>query len=354
LRARAHGIAIGDLPTGEWNAITDVAGVAVGEVTLFSGADEGAIRTGVTAVVPHGANVFADKVTAAVHCINGFGKPTGWAQIDELGTLETPIVLTNTLSVGHAFAGLVEHALRENPGIGAADGSVNPVVAECYDGDLNDIRGLAVQSGDVVAAIDAARSGPVREGAVGAGTGMTCFGWKGGLGSASRLVPGSRPEWTVGTLVLANFGRPGDLTIQGVEVGREVRPPGPAARSREPGGSVVVVLATDAPLDARQLGRLARRAQNGLARLGGDCEHGSGEVVIAFSTTHGRGEPAIPRETATLVNPLFRAVADTVEESVLNALLGAETVTGRGGVTVHALPVDRVVPLLRQRVRTSR
>lgn len=343
-RAREVGLRLPvDQVTGSANAITDVPGVRVGHRTCWSGEGEEALRSGVTAVLPHAGNLFRERVTAAVHTINGFGKPTGWQQVEELGVLETPIVLTSTLSVGEAFTGVVRHALAGNPGVGV-DGTVNPLVAECNDGDLSVSERLAVGVEDVLAAIDAAAEGPVSEGALGAGTGMTCYGWKGGIGTASRLVEAAGRSFTVGALVLANFGRPVDLTILGSRVGLllERGVPGPLS---EVGGSIVCVLATDAPFDARQLGRLARRTQNGITRTGGDCEHGSGEFAIAFSTTHSY-EPARGwADTPELMNPSFRAVAGAVEEAILNALFTADTVSGRSGRVVEGLPVDAVVRL---------
>jgi D-aminopeptidase len=349
-RAREAGIALaGDHVPGACNAITDVPDVRVGHVTRWEGEGPSALRTGVTAILPHGGNLFREKVTAAVHTINGFGKPTGWAQVGELGVVETPIVLTNTLSVGEAFTGVVRHALAENPDIGGVAGTVNPLVAECNDGDLSAIRQLAVTSDDVLLAIRDAQAGPVAEGAVGAGTGMTCYGWKGGIGTASRIVELREGRFTIGALVLANFGRPDDLTVAGSRVGDRLPRTHALAPGSEVGGSIVCVLATDLPFDGRQLGRLARRAQNGIARTGGDCEHGSGEFVIAFSTTHGRSEAsALPADSPQLMNPCFRAVASAVEESILNALFTAVTVTGVHDRVVTALPAELVVGLTGQ------
>jgi len=346
-RVREAGIALpGDHVPGAVNAITDVPDVRVGHVTCWEGEGASALRTGVTAILPHGGNLFREKVTAAVHTINGFGKPTGWPQVAELGVLETPIVLTNTLSVGEAFTGVVRHALAENPDIGGIAGTVNPLVAECNDGDLSAIRRLAVTSDDVLRAIQDAQTGAVAEGAVGAGTGMTCYGWKGGIGTASRIVELPEGRFTIGALVLANYGRPDDLTVAGSRVGDKLPRPNGLPPGSEVGGSIVCVVATDLPFDGRQLGRLARRAQNGIARTGGDCEHGSGEFVIAFSTAHGRADaPVLPADGPELMNPCFRAVASAVEESILNALFTAVTVTGVDGRVVSALPTELVVQL---------
>jgi D-aminopeptidase len=348
-RARDLGIRLGTLEPGPGNAITDVGDVRVGHVTII---DEGSAsprrgpaRTGVTVVLPHGGNMFKQKVPAAFHVINAFGKAVGATQVQELGVLETPIALTNTLSVGAAFEGLVLHALSANPEIGRSAGNVNPVVAECSDARLNDIRALMVRPEHVLEAIAAARPGPVGEGSVGAGTGMICYGWKGGIGTASRTTGEGAGSHVVGVLVLANFGQPGDLRIDGVPVGESLRPPdspgtplaaapvsGPAQDTG--GGSCVVVLATTAPADSRQLGRLARRVQNGLAWTGTFGEHGSGEYVIAFSTAwlipHSPeaeqvAAPVLP-EDGPMMDLLFRAVAESVEEAVVNALLGAESV----------------------------
>lgn len=353
-RARDLGIRLGTLEPGPHNAITDVAGVQVGHVTII---DEGAsdpprgpARTGVTVVLPHGGNVFRQKVPAAFHVINGFGKATGSTQVTELGVLETPVALTNTLSVGAAFEGLVRHALAGNPDIGRSAGTVNPVVAECSDARLNDIRALAVRPEHVIEAIGAAAGGPAAEGSVGAGTGMICYGWKGGIGTASRMVSAGPGSWLTGVLVLANFGRAGDLRIAGVPVGESLRPPVPSPPTQDGGGSCVVVLATSAPADARQLGRLARRVQNGLARTGTFGEHGSGEYVIAFSTA--RRIPYAPAgdeltaaalpEDGPVIDTLFRAVTESTEEAVVNALLAARPVGAAAGGPGIPLPVSQL------------
>jgi D-aminopeptidase len=350
-RPRALGFKLGTGEPGPRNAITDVEDVRVGHVTLYSGevgGDGPIIRTGVTAVLPHGGNLFRDKVPAAAHVINGFGKAVGVTQIQELGVLETPIVLTNTLSVGVAFDGLVEQALRENGEICRSTGSVNPVVAECNDWLLNDIRGRHVRLEHVLAAIETAAEGDVAEGVVGAGTGMVCYGWKGGIGSASRVLAGDLGGNVVGALVLANFGRAEDLRIGSVPVGQVVTPPRDSNLGSTSGaeGSCVMIIATDAPASARQLGRVARRGQSGLARTGSFSEHGSGEYVFAFSTAatiphwpekevRATGEA---REDGPLMDALFEAAAEAVEEAIVNALFTAETVSGVDGFTAHALP----------------
>ncbi len=355
-RARALGVELGVEQPGPRNAITDVAGVRVGHATLWTGSEEEGgpvVRTGVTAVLPHGGNLFRDKVPAAVHVINGFGKAIGVTQVAELGVLETPIVLTNTLSVGAAFDGVVTHALGQNPEIGRTTGTVNPFVAECNDWRLNDIRGRHVRAKDVTEAIETATGGDVPEGTVGAGTGMVCYGWKGGIGSASRVLSAGFGGSTVGALVLANFGRSADLRIGALHVGRLLEPSHPPGFPATGGaqGSCIVVLATDAPANARQLARLARRAQSGLARTGTSSEHGSGEYAVAFSTAatipHWREGPFATSvelsEGGPYMDAFFQAAVEAVEEAVVNALFAAQTVVGLDGVTAYALPVEAVV-----------
>jgi len=351
-RARALGLALGRLSPGPLNAITDVAGVRVGHVTLIDAA--GPVRTGVTAVLPHGGNLFREKVVAAVHVINAFGKATGTTQVAELGVIETPVILTNTLSVGAAFEGLVRDALRHNPEIGRGTGSVNPLVAECNDSYLNDLRGLWVRPEHVLAAIEGASAGPVREGVVGAGTGMSCYGWKGGIGTSSRRVDATRGGYTLGVLVLANFGRARDLVIDGVRVGEVVTPPRQRLAAPPPAGSCIVLIATDAPASARQLGRLARRAQTGLARTGSFGEHGSGEYAVAWSTArtvpHWPAGPTLSAlelaEDGPVADALFQAVVEATEEAVIDALFTADTLDGRDGHIRHGLPVEEVLALL--------
>jgi D-aminopeptidase len=332
---------------GPNNAITDVGEVRVGHVTLCSGRE---IRTGVTVILPHPGNLFREKVVAAVHVINAFGKVAGTTQVEELGVLETPIALTNTLSVGVAWNGLVEHALRVTPSLT----SVNPLVGECNDSYLNDIRSRHVKPEHVLEAIDVAASGPVPEGVVGAGTGMTCYGWKGGIGTASRRTPAALGGYTLGALALANFGDPADLRIGGVSVGASLLPPPPAEAAS--GGSCVVVLATDAPASSRQLGRIARRVQNGLAWTGTFGGHRSGEYVFAFSTARTvpdrQAQPSLPvrelAEDGPAIEALFRATAEATEEAVINALFTARTVEGVDGHIQYELPVDEVLSLLQR------
>jgi len=362
VRARAMGIGVGDLETGRWNAITDVRGVAVGHHTLIRGAGalvpgRGPVRSGVTAIVPHGDDVFRSKVAASAHVINGFGKCTGLAQLLELGTLETPILLTNTLSVGMVADACVQWSVKIDPGIGISTTTVNPVVGECNDGYLNDIQGRHVRAEHVFAALDSAAAGPVQEGAVGAGTGMSAFGFKGGVGTASRCLPGSHGGFTVGVLLVANCGARRDLLMAGVPVGRELE--APAAEPSHSDGSVMVVIATDAPLAPHHLARLTRRAVHGLARTGAMSQHGSGDFVLAFSTSN-RIEHApvgltrrleLVEDNGPLVDGLFRCVVECTEEAVYNALLMAETMEGRDGHVSQALPVAELKKLLRRYVR---
>jgi D-aminopeptidase len=359
-RLRDLGVTPGILPAGPLNAITDVPGVRVGHVTLIAGdgplrPGTGPIRTGVTAIVPHGGNCFREKVAAAVHTINGFGKATGFEQVRELGTLEAPILLTNTLNVGLAADALTAYMLRENPEIGVTTGTVNPVVGEVNDGFLNDVRGRHVCERHVWEAIERAAEGPVAEGNVGGGTGATCYGFKGGMGTASRRV--FEGGATVGALVQANFGARRELLVLGAPIGRHFADTLLPA-SQPPAGSIMMVVATDAPVSSRLLGRMARRATLGLARTGTTCSNGSGDFVIAFSTSHRRlhdgGTPAGHAQPVTLlgedgatVDGLFAAVVEAIEEAILNALVAAETMTGRDGHTVYALPHDQLVALLR-------
>ena len=336
-RARDFGIAPGVLPVGALNAITDVAGVRVGHVTLIEG---DAVRTGVTAILPHGGNLFREKVPAAVHVGNAFGKLAGSTQIEELGELETPIILTNTLSVAEGIAGAVEWTLVQ-PGNESVV-SVNAVVGETNDSRLNDIRRRFVTKQHVIDAIAAAHGGAVAEGAVGAGTGTVCFDFKGGIGTASRVLPKALGGHTVGVLVQTNFG--GVLAINGAPVGRELgvyylkQHVDPA-----PSGSCMIIVATNAPIDARNLKRLASRAMLGLGVTGSPTTNGSGEYVIAFSTER---KPAALLANADM-SPLFQAVKEATEEAVYNSLFMAKTMTGHRNTTVTALPVAKVLDILR-------
>jgi D-aminopeptidase len=360
-RFRELGLSLGRLPPGTHNGLTDVAGVRVGHTTLIRGEgplrpEHGPVRTGVTAILPHGGNLFREKVRAAVHTINGFGNVCGFEQVRELGTLEAPVALTNTLNVGRVADALVEYAIRQDPSIGVRTSSVNVVVGETNDGYLNDLQGRHVHTEHVLAAIEAATSGPVAEGAVGAGTGTTCFGWKGGIGTSSRVLPAKAGGYTVGALVQSNFGRPEDLLITGQPVGRVLQPPDAAPEPAQDEGSIMVVLATDAPLTARQLWRLCVRAGAGLARTGSVYGHGSGDFVVAFSTAYRiphapksltAMQPTVADE-AEAMSWLFPAVVESVEEAVLNSLFCARTVEGRDGHIRHALPVDAVAALVRR------
>lgn len=349
-RARELGVAPGIFPPGTHNAITDVAGVRVGHTTVVAG---DTVRTGVTAILPHGGNLFQDKVAGAVFVGNAFGKLAGSTQVAELGTIETPIVLTNTLSVGIALDAVVGYTL-EQPGNERVR-SVNGLVGETNDGGLNDIRGRHVTQAHVRGAIARAAGGPVAEGSVGAGTGTILFGWKGGIGTASRVLPSG---YTVGVLAQANYG--GQLTIAGVPVGASLRPPRRTGRveraeeaAREAGdGSCLLVVATDAPLDARDLGRLAARAVFGLARTGSSYTNGSGDYAIAFSTSPElrtrSGETALRTRTllpTDAISPLFQAALEATEEAIYNALFRATTVSSAIG-TAEAIPPDRVRALL--------
>ncbi|HYX82740.1 MAG TPA: P1 family peptidase [Gemmatimonadales bacterium] len=353
-RARDIGIVVGAIPTGPQNAITDVAGVRVGHTTIARG---DSINTGITAILPHGGNLFRDKVPAAIVVGNGFGKLAGSTQVNELGELESPIVLTCTLCVPRAADAVLTWllALPGNEDVRSA----NPVVGETNDGFLNNIRARPITEADVLNAIRSASDGPVAEGAVGAGRGTVAFGWKGGIGTSSRKLPAPLGGWTVGVLVQTNFG--GDLTIAGVPLGPELKN-GEGGRGTGD-GSIMMVVATDAPLDHLRLERLARRALTGLARTGSSMSNGSGDYVIAFSTRRiggsadGRIAPSANppiRQTDMLeilpndgMSPLFQATADATEEAIYNSLLRAETVRGYRGV-VRALPVDSTVMILKR------
>ncbi len=348
-RPRELGIIPGVLQPGPLNAITDVSGVAVGHVTLWQGEN---VRTGVTAILPHAGNLFQQKVPAAVFVGNAFGKLAGSTQVEELGNLETPIVLTNTLNVAEGIAGIVEYTLAQ-PGNERVQ-SVNAVVGETNDGTLNDIRGRHVTKEHVLEAIRSAKGGPVPEGAVGAGTGTVCFNFKGGIGTSSRALSAALGGFIVGVLVQTNFG--GVLEINGAPVGQELAKGRSGNSLGSPDGSCMVIVATDAPLDARNLKRLAARAMLGLAKTGSYSSNGSGDYVIAFSTAAEARVPANSR-TRTLsppvltndaVSPLFQAVKEATEEAVYNSLFMAKTTSGVGGRTVEALPVDRVLEICRK------
>ena len=348
---RAYGMRIGVLQTGQWNAITDVPGVLVGQKTLVQGDN---VRTGVTAILPYAGNVFQDKVPAAVYVGNGFGKLTGTTQIAELGNIETPIVLTNTLSVPTAADALIDYTLSFPADADVM--SVNPVVGETNDGYLNDIRGRHVTKADVLDAIHAAKTGPVAQGNVGAGTGTVAFGFKGGIGTSSRKLPASLGGYTVGVLVQTNFG--GVLDVDGVPIGKLLHKYYLSDKLNDsPDGSCMIVIATDAPLGSRNLERLAKRAMLGLGKTGGIESNGSGDYAIAFSTSKDVRVPyesKTPLQKMTVVrnddmSPLFMAAIEATEEAILNSLFHAETTTGRDHHRIEALPVDKVLQIMRQR-----
>lgn len=348
-RARELGIRVGELPTGPLNAIMDVDGVRVGHQTLIEG---DRIRTGVTAVLPHAGNIYQQKAPAAIHLGNAHGKLAGSTQVRELGTIETPIVLTNTLSVSAGIEALIRHTLAA-PGNEAVT-SINALVGETNDGYLNDIRALRVTVDDVRAALDAAQTGAVLEGSVGAGTGTSCFGFKGGIGTASRQLHEDQGGYTVGVLVQANYD--GVLTINGAPVGREL-----AATTSEVDtgtekidGSCMIVVATDAPLCPRNLYRLAKRAMLGLGRTGSHLSNGSGDYAIAFSTAYRIPadekllNPPVALATNRAMTPLFQAAVEATEESVYNAMFMATTVTGLNGHTRRAIPLEKVAAICRR------
>ncbi|MDF9795902.1 D-aminopeptidase [Catalinimonas alkaloidigena] len=343
---RSYGVSIGVLPTGENNAITDVSGVLVGHKTLIEGSS---VRTGVTAIIPHSDNIFQYKVPAAIYIGNGFGKLAGYSQVEELGNLETPIVLTNTLNVATGINALVQYTL----GLAGNEDvrSVNAVVGETNDGYLNDIRGQHVKEEDVFTALEQAASGPVAQGNVGAGTGTRCFAYKGGIGTSSRVVSKKNGGYTVGVLVQANFG--GILHIKGLPIEQLMNKTKKEPAQKDTDGSCMMVVATDAPLDSRNLKRLAKRAMLGLARTGGIASNGSGDYVIAFSTAESL---RIPYKTDSdlldmevlsndNISSLFLATIEATEEAIYNALFTAETLSGHLG-EVNALPEEKVIQLI--------
>ena len=359
VRARQLGIAPGVLAPGPLNAITDVDGVLVGQTTLIAG---DSVRTGATAILPHGGNLYQSKVPAGVFVVNGFGKSAGLSQVAELGEIETPVVLTNTLSVAKGMEAVLDWTLAQ-PGNEKVM-TVNAVVGETNDGYLNDIRGRALTSAQILDAIKSARSGPVAEGAVGAGTGTVAFGWKGGIGTSSRRLPPVVGSWTVGVLVQTNFG--GALTVDGrrigAELGRFYLKDELAGKSAD--GSIMVVAATDAPLFDRNLARLARRAVAGIARTGSSFSNGSGDYVIAFSVAHDAlrtaakraGVAQFPEMSNDSVSPLFQAVAEATEEAIYNSLLMATTARSRNAITGKEVVVERLplAPFLKSRKLSCR
>lgn len=369
-RARDLGIKIGRIKTGRYNAITDVAGVRIGHVTLIEGAGKlvpgkGPIRTGVTAILPHGGDLFLDKVTGAVLRINGFGEVTNSEQIHEMGFIEGPIMLTNTWNVPRVADAVIDWSIAQNEAMGVTTWGISPVVTETSDMYLNDIRGRHVNKDHVFLAIDAAKGGPVEEGAVGGGTGMICYDFKGGIGTASRKLPDKLGGYTVGVLVQSNFGWRPQLMIDGVPVGRELAHYKPLRRQTESmheakkqieSGSIIVVLATDAPCSTRILTRLAMRAQNGLARTGSHTGNTSGDFVIAFSTTRRKkhfadaltysAEQII--EQGDLINHMFWSVVEATEEAVLNSLFKSEAMIGRDDHAVPGVPIEETAALMKK------
>jgi len=349
-RARDYDVKIGVMTTGKLNSITDVAGVKVGQTTMIKG---DSIRTGVTAILPYDGNIFQQKVPAAVFVGNGFGKLAGSTQINELGNIETPIILTNTLNVSTAMDALIEYTLHEKGNENVA--SVNAVVGETNDGFLNDIRGLHITKEDVLSAIKNAKDGRVEEGAVGAGTGTVCFGFKGGIGTSSRKLPAGLGGYTIGVLVQTNFG--GVLQIDGVPVGQELEK---FSFSNEllnnVDGSCMIIVATDAPLDHRNLLRLAKRAIIGMGKTGGIESNGSGDYVIAFSTDTASRIPYAAKQRIMRIpvlqnddmSPLFMATIEATEEAIINSLFAAKTITGRNGNKAESLPLEKVIPILKK------
>jgi len=349
-RVRDIGVTIGSMPTGTLNAIVDVPGVKVGHVTLIEGEGKlipgkGPIRTGVTAILPHGRNIFTEKVCAAVHIINAFGKSVGLPQVVELGNIETPIMLTNTLNVWQVADAVVDYVSQQNEGVY----SFNPVVGECNDSGLNDILGRHVRCEHVFQALENASETNVEEGNVGAGVGMTGFGWKGGIGTSSRLLPKDLGDFTLGVMVLTNTGAASDLRIDGIPIGKELTP---NSYSESTPGSIMLIVGTDAPLSSRQLGRIAKRAAFGLARTGATASHGSGDFVIAFSTGNiisgSSRQSATPSEFVAeqQLSSFFRAVIEAIEEAIINSILKAETIVGRDGNTRIGIPIERVTDII--------
>ena len=358
VRARSLGVDLGIYPPGKLNAITDVPGVRVGHTTLIRGdgklvPGQGPVRTGVTVVIPR-EDVWHKKVPAGAFVLNGTGEMTGLAWVEESGFLEYSIALTNTLNLPRVANGVMSWMISRYPGIGIRDDTLTPVIAECDDSRLNDIQGRHVSEADVIKALDSASDGPVAEGTVGAGTGMVAFGFKGGIGTSSRIVQAAG-DYTVGVLVNANFGRREELVMGGVPVGKLYGEG--AASAPGPDGSVIIIIATDAPLDARQLKRQAKRAALGLARTGSTGRHGSGDFILAFST--GNVIPHYPQERTypmtvfadTHLNPLFTATVEATQEAILNALTMATTVIGRNGNKAEALDLTRVREILQSQKR---
>ena len=369
-RLRDIGLSIGLMPTGPHNAITDVPGVQVGHSTLIQGQGRlipgrGPVRTGVTAILPHERDVFREKVAAAIYRINGFGEVTNSEQVREMGVIETPILLTSTLNVPRVADALLDWAMARDLEMGVSTWGPSPIVAECSDFLLNDIRGRPDGPEHVFAALESAAEWPVAEGNVGGGTGMSCCEFKGGIGTSSRVLPEAAGGFTVGALVMSNFGRREHLLIDGVPVGRALKDWRPAEPAPEGQSSIIIVIATDAPASSRQLERMAVRAGGGLARTGGLFSTSSGDFVIAFSngnlTPHHPSQPILDQRQvaesllagqdwshAPLINHLFQAALEATEEAILNSLFRAETMEGRDGHIRHALPIAETVEILRR------
>lgn len=350
MKIRDTGVVIGSLPTGQKNCITDVSGVKVGHVTLdfpLTEAGEEYACTGVTAILPHGGNLFKEKVTAASYVLNGFGKTTGLVQVNELGVIESPIMLTNTFGVPAVTQGTLQYMLENNPEIGDTTGTINIVVGECNDSYLNSIRKFPVQAEHAIESINKATNETVEEGAIGAGKGMVCFGYKGGIGTSSRIVTSENEiQYSIGCLVLTNFGKKEEFPAQKYLCGQVENSLG---LSETADGSIIMVLATDAPLNERQLLRVAKRCGIGLGRTGSHFSHGSGDIVIAFTTansqTHVHEQLMVTshllREDSPLFNQLFTASAEATEEAIINSLSQAETTLGRAGRVVHHFPFHK-------------
>jgi D-aminopeptidase len=337
-RIRDYGITIGRMKTGKLNSITDIEGIRVGNITL----NNGEVKTGVTAILPHSGNLFREKVMASSYVINGFGKSIGLIQIDEMGTIETPLILTNTLGVGTAFNGVIEYMLSHNDDIGKTTGTVNPVVCECNDGYLNNIRKASIEKQHVLDAIMNAET-EFEEGSVGAGTGMSCLGLKGGLGTSSRVVSLDGNDYILGSLVLSNFGMGEELLINGIKAGENIKSLLSRSYREKDIGSIIMIIATDIPLSERQLKRVCKRSVVGLSRTGSFIGNGSGDIVIAFTTANkvSHYEEAdifeIKALTDNKIDLVFNAAAETIEEAILNSLICSEKTVGRDGHIKHSL-----------------
>ncbi len=357
-RLRQLGIKIGNYPTGRYNAITDVAGVRVGQVTIIRGfgdlrVGEGPVRTGVTAILPN-EDVFSRRAVGSGFILNGAGEVSGLTQVTEWGLIETPIILTNTLAVGTCGDAVVRYMVEKHPGIGIEHDVIIPVVGECDDSWLNDIGGGHIRDDHVYEAIEKASDGPVAEGNVGGGTGMVTCDFKAGIGTSSRRLPQHEGGYTVGVLVMSNFGKMGDLRLDGIPVGELLLRRFEGRNLRDStAGSIIVVVATNAPLSSHQIARLCKRAALGIGRVGSYAEHGSGEIIVGFSTAN-----SVPRQTNKMIyrmkilldqaiDPLYRAVVEATEEAILNSICMAETLDGHSGNRAYALPLDDVVNIAR-------